>query len=107
MPKAESCITAGSDGGACIRRWRKGRRETTMPAHPLRLEGVEFTDPDHWRWVLQENSGAFVADHSVTLDRADPRYPAVLDLPGYLNRYAAPDRREADEHRLIAELGIW
>ena len=78
-----------------------------MPADPLRLEVAEFADIDRWRWVLQERGGAFVADHTVALDRDDPRHAALLDLPGYLHRYAAPDTRKADERRLIGEVGAW
>jgi hypothetical protein len=78
-----------------------------MPAQPLQLEVAEFSDVDHWRWLLREPGGAFLADHTVALDRGAPRYPALLDLPGYVRRYAAPDRREADERRLIEEVGVW
>jgi hypothetical protein len=35
------------------------------------------------------------------------RYAALIDLPGYVRRYTAPDRREADERRLIEEVGVW
>ncbi|MBV9748423.1 MAG: hypothetical protein JO157_06400, partial [Acetobacteraceae bacterium] len=63
-----------------------------MPAPiALRLEVAEFKDADHWRWVLKEPGGAFLADHPVALDRNDPHYLGLVDLPGYLHRYAAPD----------------
>src|SRR5690348_8469844 len=79
-----------------------------MPAHSLQLEVADFSDPDHWRWLLREPGGAsFLADHTVGLDRGDRRYPALLDLPGYVHRYSAPDRRETDEPRLIEEVGVW
>jgi hypothetical protein len=78
-----------------------------MPSQLLHLEVADFTDADHWRWLLQEPGGAFLADHTVALDRGDPRYPALLDLPGYVHRYAAPDRREVDERRLVEEVGVW
>jgi hypothetical protein len=78
-----------------------------MPAQPLHLEVAEFTNANHWRWRLQEAGGAFLADHTVALDPADPRVAALVDLPGYLHHYAAPDRRDADQRRLIEELGVW
>jgi hypothetical protein len=78
-----------------------------MPAQPLHLEVAEFTDADHWRWLLREPGGPFLADHAVALDRADPHYPALVDLPGYVRHYAAPDKREAEERRLIHEIGVW
>jgi tetratricopeptide (TPR) repeat protein len=87
--------------------WRNRReRRRAIPA-PLRLEVAEYADADRWRWVLKEDGGAFLADHAVALDRADPRYPALRDLPGHLNAYATPHNRAADEARLIAEAGDW
>jgi CHAT domain len=73
----------------------------------LRLEVAEFTDANHWRWLLTDTAGAFLADHTVALDPADPKYQALFDLPGYLRYYAAPDRRDQDERRLLHEVGAW
>ena len=70
-----------------------------MPTSALRLEVAEFTDADNWRWVLKEHGDAFLADHTVALDRADPHYAGLVDLPSHLHRYAAPDTRDADERR--------
>ncbi len=78
-----------------------------MPAPPLRLHVELFTDPDHWRWALKDGAGAFLADHSVALDRKDPEYAALLDLPRYLWDHTAPDTREAEERILVAKLGAW
>jgi hypothetical protein len=73
----------------------------------LRLEVAEFTDANHWRWRLKDADGAFLADHTVALDSTDPRYQALFDLPAYLSHYSAPDTRDADERRLLQEVGAW
>ena len=78
-----------------------------MPAQALCLEVAEFTDADHWRWVLKDAHGAFLADHTVALDPAEPMYQALFNLPGYLRHYAAPDKRDEDERRLMREVGVW
>src|SRR5215469_17038879 len=73
----------------------------------LRLEIAEFTDANHWRWRLTDEGGAFLADHPVALDPTDPKYPALFDLPAYLRHYAAPDKLDEDERRLLQEVGAW
>src|SRR5271166_750274 len=78
-----------------------------MVQSALRLEVAEFGDADHWRFVLKDAGGAFLADHSVALDRADQHYAALVDLPGYLRLHSAPDTREADEQWLLGEVGSW
>ena len=78
-----------------------------MNAQALRLEIADFKDADHWRWVLKDAIGAFLGDHAVALDPRDPKYGALLDLSGYLRYYAAPDKRDADERRLLQEVGAW
>jgi hypothetical protein len=78
-----------------------------MPAEALRLEVASIADQNHWRWVLKEANGAFLADHELALDPAEPKYRALFDLPGYLHHFAAPDKREVDERRLLDEIGAW
>jgi hypothetical protein len=78
-----------------------------MAAHTLHLKIVELIDADHWRWVLTHAEGTFFADQVVALDRTEPQYQALLDLPGYLKHYAAPDKRDVDERQLIDEVGAW
>jgi hypothetical protein len=56
----------------------------------LRLEIAEFTDANHWRLRLTDVDGAFLADHPVELDPAEPKYQALFDLPAYLRRFSAP-----------------
>src|ERR1700730_15382514 len=73
----------------------------------LRLEIAEFTDANHWRWRLTDADGSFLAAHAVVLDPTDPNYQALFDLPSYLRHYAAPDRRDEDERRLLQEVGVW
>jgi len=46
----------------------------------LCLQALDWKDAEHWRWVLKDAHGKFLADHSVALDRADSFYPAFLDL---------------------------
>jgi hypothetical protein len=78
-----------------------------MNTRALCLEIADFEDADHWRWVLKDANGAFLADHTVALNPRDPKYGALLNLGGYLRYYAAPDKREADERRLLQEVGAW
>jgi hypothetical protein len=73
----------------------------------LQLEVAEYTDIDYWRWRLTDAGGAFLADHPVALDRADPRYQAFVDLYPYLRYYAVPDRQLEHEAELLAEVGQW
>ena len=73
----------------------------------LRLEVREFRDLTRWRWVLTDASGAFVADHEVRLNPDDWQFEAFTDLPWYVRWHAAPDQREADEARIVGEVGEW
>ncbi len=73
----------------------------------LRLEVREFRDLTRWRWVLTDASGAFVADHEVRLNPDDWQFEAFSDLPWYVRWHAAPDQREADEARIVGEVGEW
>jgi tetratricopeptide (TPR) repeat protein len=78
-----------------------------MSTQALRLEIAEFTDANHWRWVLNDANGVFLADHTVKLDPTEPRYQTLFNLPGYLWHFAAPDTRDADERRLLRDVGAW
>ena len=79
-----------------------------MPPQTLHLEVAEYTNAYQWRWKLHEPGGLpFLADHTVELNREDPHYRALLDLPGYVHHYAASDRREVEEWRLVEEAGVW
>jgi hypothetical protein len=78
-----------------------------MVQFALRLEVAEFHDADHWRFVLKDVGGAFLADHAVALDRTDHYYSALIDLPGYLRLHSALDTHAADERRLLGEVGSW
>jgi tetratricopeptide (TPR) repeat protein len=74
-----------------------------MP-QPLHLDVAEFS-PDAWRWTLTDHADAYIQHDQVRLDLTHTCYRALLDLPGYLRVHAAPDRRQQDERRLIAEVG--
>ena len=73
----------------------------------LRLEAQDVAGLTSWRWVLTDGDGAFAADHEVRLDPACWQFEAFTDLLGYLSWHAAPDRRRADEARIVGELGTW
>jgi tetratricopeptide (TPR) repeat protein len=72
----------------------------------LRLEVYDFADLTRWRWVLT-NAGRYLADHAVQLDDSSWQYEAFTDLAGYLSWQVAPDRRRADEERIVSDLGRW
>jgi hypothetical protein len=75
--------------------------------HSLRLAISEFDDADRWRWRLTDAQGAFLADHAVALDRNEPKYQALFNLPDYLWQHSVPDKRDQDERRLVSEVGAW
>jgi len=68
---------------------------------------TDFTDADHWRWVLKEPNGVFLADHQVTLERADSEYEAFVGLYDYVERHVAPDRWMEDGGRMVEAVGAW
>jgi len=73
----------------------------------LRLEVREFRDLARFRWVLQDASGVYLADHEVRLDPASWQYEAFGDLRRYLRWHCAPDRRAEDEARIVDEVSAW
>jgi tetratricopeptide (TPR) repeat protein len=74
----------------------------------LLLEAVDVAGPWRWRWLLtDERTGNPLADHQVNLDPAADQVRAFGDLYGYARSYAAPDRRAADEARIVSRLGAW
>jgi hypothetical protein len=48
----------------------------------LHLRVEDFQDVDHWRWLLQDEGGTFLADRQVALDSGDPEYAGFVDLAG-------------------------
>lgn len=77
-----------------------------MPA-TLTLEASDVRDGDHWYWRLSDAAGRFLGDHEVTLDPTEWEYAAFLDPHDYLERAVSPDKRPAEEPRILAELGAW
>ncbi len=73
----------------------------------LILAVTDFKDPQHWRWVLKDESGRFLQDHEVSLDISDPNYQAFLNLESYLDSYSSPDKRIEDQERLLDEMSGW
>jgi len=73
----------------------------------LILKVGRYQDPAHWDWTLTGTDGVFLADHQVRLDSGCWELGAVSSLPSYLWSHAAPDRRLAEETRIVAEVGDW
>jgi tetratricopeptide (TPR) repeat protein len=73
----------------------------------LSLKPVDYQDADHWRWLLTDHNGAFLAEHKVALNPADPEYQGFVDLPGFLQERAIPDRRLVSEAELVDRVGAW
>lgn len=73
----------------------------------LILEARDFIDPQHWRWVLKDTQGKFLADHEVGLDSGDPNYSAFINLEGFLKANSSPDRWFEDQIRLMQQVGSW
>jgi hypothetical protein len=72
------------------RAWWRGRR---LPVGGvLRLEVKDYDGPTRWRWVLKDETGAFIADHEVRLDEGSWQYEAFTDtavVDRYLDRFSA------------------
>ncbi|MEU6795651.1 CHAT domain-containing protein [Nonomuraea wenchangensis] len=77
-----------------------------MP-EPLRLRVEEYAGPARWRWTLTGSGGEAVATHEVELDPGCWEFAALTDLYGYVRLHAAPDRRLADEARIVHLVGRW
>jgi CHAT domain len=74
----------------------------------LLLRAVEVTGPCRWRWLLvDERSGAALADHQVELDPAGSETEAFGDLYRFLWWRADPDRRVASEAEWVRRVGAW
>jgi hypothetical protein len=73
----------------------------------VQLRVVDYQDPDHWRWLLQDPNGTFVADHQVALDPTEPEYQGFVDLARFLQDRSEPDRRLASEAGLVDRVGQW
>ena len=73
----------------------------------LILEARDFKDPQHWRWVLKDCQGKFLADHEVGLDPRHPNYSAFIDLEGFLKANSSPDRWLEDQIGLKQQVGSW
>jgi tetratricopeptide (TPR) repeat protein len=73
----------------------------------VQLRVVDYHDSDHWRWLLSDPDGKFVADHPVALDPTEAEYAGFVDLAGFLQDRAVPDRRLASEAELVERVGRW
>jgi hypothetical protein len=84
---------------------RAGEEFAAVP--DFTLQAADIRGPLQWKWTLLDQGGMFVADHPVSLNGADWRYEAFLDLHGYLRVHASPDHRRESERQMIAEVGRW
>jgi tetratricopeptide (TPR) repeat protein len=74
----------------------------------LLLQAVDVAGPHRWRWLLvDERSGAALADHPVDLDPRAAETEAFEDLYRFLRWRADPDRRVASEVELVGRVGAW
>ena len=74
----------------------------------LLLRALDVAGPLRWRWLLtDEETGAPLADHQVALDPAASEVARFRNLYGYVEAYAAPDRRVSDGARIVGEAGEW
>jgi tetratricopeptide (TPR) repeat protein len=73
----------------------------------LLLEIKEFKDPQHWRWVLNDNRGKFLQDFPVAINIKDSNYQAFLDLDRYLKANSSPDKSLEIQTKLIRQVGTW
>jgi tetratricopeptide (TPR) repeat protein len=73
-----------------------------MPT-PLRLTLTDYRDPAHWRWVLSDGKGGFLADHTVSLDPATRECQGFVEVGSYVDFYqeAYPPQRQ------LEDLGDW
>jgi hypothetical protein len=77
----------------------------------LRLSLTDYQNEAHWRWVLSDAKGKFLADHEVALDTGADEYDGFADLPHYLWHNTPPDyvgeRRLRHERELMDRVGAW
>lgn len=72
-------------------------------SHALQLHVTDWQDDAHWRWVLQDARGNFLADHSVALDASDGMYRAFVALEDYLWAQTPI----AETHAELERIGAW
>jgi len=68
----------------------------------LILTLTDYRDAKHWRWLLTDANGKFLADHEVALDSAAPEYRGFVDLPTYLRYDPSKPTTEA-----LTQMGVW
>jgi len=73
----------------------------------LDLTVSDFIDERHWRWQLSEPTGAYLADHQVSLDLDTSEYAGFVDLYRHLRWRADPERRAESERKILEQVGLW
>ncbi|MBN1171069.1 MAG: CHAT domain-containing protein [Micromonosporaceae bacterium] len=72
------------------------------------LQATNVVGAHRWRWLLvDEDTGAPLADHDVTLDRENESVEAFEDLYRFVQSRADPARRVASETELVGSVGSW
>lgn len=101
LPYAEPARRVGETGRYCV-------RTVIGVSVGLVLRAVEVAGPHRWRWLLvDESSGAPLADHQVKLDPGSAEVEAFAELYRHLRWQAEPDRRVASETELLGRRGAW
>ena len=70
----------------------------------LYLELTDYEDDAHWRWVLNDANGRYLADHDVDLADGGRYLRGFRDLTDYLDYYSMAFGAPAGQ---LAELGAW
>ena len=73
----------------------------------LRLRALEVKDQWRWRWLLEDEGGAPVADHEVALDRLSPEADAFEDAYRYVRWNADQGDRLGSETKLVQWIGAF
>jgi hypothetical protein len=67
------------------------------------LSAEDVEGPTRWRWLLTDENGAALADHTVDLGADSPEYAAFRDLPAHLLGVSGGVRAEAAAVSAVAE----
>jgi hypothetical protein len=74
----------------------------------LVLRAVDVAGPCRWRWLLiDECSGALLADHAVKLDPSAVETEAFGDLYRVVRRRTDPDNWVSSEAEWVRRVGVW
>jgi hypothetical protein len=69
----------------------------------LRLRITDWVDATRWRWLLEDDDGRFIADHTVRLDASSREFRGFCNLPEVVDFYAPLETPQAQ----VRSLGGW